>query len=397
MEKINAQDLNKHLEFLVNKIGPRPVGSLNNQRAQAYIADVFRSNKLLVSEPAFDCIDWHGSKVTLTIDSTKINACISPLSVPCDIRTEMILAENISELENKNFENKIVVLSGELSKEALMPKNFVFYNPENHQKIIKFLENKKPSGIVTIAHDDKAVFPIIEDGDFCIPSAYVSKSEGEKIISHINYEAALKIVSERKESQGANVIGLKQGKNKQKIVVCAHFDTKPTTPGAIDNASGTAVLLRIAELMRDKKIDNNLEFVAFNGEDYYSVPGQMQYLNDNVMENIALVINVDGVGIKNRKIGVAYINIEESRREKFLELHHEYKNIRQIEPWVQGDHSMFTMQGIPALAITSEDIFDLLESIIHSPEDTFDKVDHNLIEETARFVIDILLQIEKSL
>jgi aminopeptidase YwaD len=273
----------------------------------------------------------------------------------------------------------------------------VFYNPENHQKIIKLLENKKPSGIVTIAHDDKAVFPIIEDGDFCIPSAYVSKSEGEKIISHINYEAALKIVSERKESQGANVIGLKQGKNKQKIVVCAHFDTKPTTPGAIDNASGTAVLLRIAELMRDKKIDNNLELVAFNGEDYYSVPGQMQYLNDNVMENIALVINVDGVGIKNRKIGVAYINIEESRREKFLELHHEYKNIRQIEPWVQGDHSMFTMQGIPALAITSEDIFDLLESIIHSPEDTFDKVDHNLIEETARFVIDILLQIEKSL
>ena len=395
MKNYSELDENNHLDFLVNKIGPRPVGSLNNQKTQTYLADLFRRYGLIVSEPAFDCIDWRGDEVELTISSKTIKASISPLSMPCEIEAEMVFAENISELENKNVENKILILSGELTKQALMPKNFIFYNPEDHQAIISLLEKKEPAGIVTIANDDEVVYPIFEDGDFFIPSVYISKSEGERIIACNTDKAILKIVSERKKSRGANVIGLKKGKNKHKVVICAHFDTKPTTPGAIDNTSGTVALIRVAELLGDKKFSYNLELVAFNGEDYYSVPGQMQYLQDNKLKNVVLVINVDGVGVRNRKIGVATINIDNKNKEKLLGLYHKYDDIQEIDPWIQGDHSMFTMQGIPAIAITSENIFDLLESTIHTSKDTYDKVDQELIEETARFIIDVLLSMEE--
>ena len=36
-----------------------------------------------------------------------------------------------------------------ISAEQLMPKNFVFYNPEHHQKTIALLESRKPAGIIT--------------------------------------------------------------------------------------------------------------------------------------------------------------------------------------------------------------------------------------------------------
>jgi len=40
--------------------------------------------------------------------------------------------------------SKIAVLYGELGKEPLMPKNFVFWNPDEHKQIVALLEEKKP-------------------------------------------------------------------------------------------------------------------------------------------------------------------------------------------------------------------------------------------------------------
>ncbi|MEW6243932.1 MAG: M28 family peptidase [Bacillota bacterium] len=39
------------------------------------------------------------------------------------------------------------------------------------------------------------------------------------------------------------MIGRKRGARGGKAVICAHYDTKPGTPGALHNASGMAALL----------------------------------------------------------------------------------------------------------------------------------------------------------
>ena len=51
------------------------------------------------------------------------------------------------------------------------------------------------------------------------------------------------------------------------IVVGAHYDTVPNSPGADDNASGVASLLEIAREFRDKKPPVTLRFVAFVNEE----------------------------------------------------------------------------------------------------------------------------------
>ena len=85
-------------------------------------------------------------------------------------------------------------------------------------------------------------------------------------------------VSKRIPAKGYNVTGKKGKNNSQRIVITAHIDAKKGTPGAIDNATGVIVLLLLADLLKDYDGDKLIEIVAFNGEDYYAVPGQMNYI-----------------------------------------------------------------------------------------------------------------------
>jgi aminopeptidase YwaD len=55
-------------------------------------------------------------------------------------------------------------------------------------------------------------------------------------------------------------------------------------------------------------------------------------------------------------------------------------------PWFQGDHAVFAMHGVPALAITSERAGDLMATVIHTPADTIDLVDPSGLVRLARAV-----------
>jgi Zn-dependent M28 family amino/carboxypeptidase len=51
------------------------------------------------------------------------------------------------------------------------------------------------------------------------------------------------------------------------IVIGAHYDTVPSTPGADDNASAVAVLIEAARLLRAKSFQRTVRFVAFACEE----------------------------------------------------------------------------------------------------------------------------------
>jgi aminopeptidase YwaD len=60
--------------------------------------------------------------------------------------------------------------------------------------------------------------------------------------------------------------------------------------------------------------------------------------------------------------------------------------IVQAEPWPQGDHMIFVMQGLPALAFTSEGIHNLIDSVIHTPNDSVEIVSVVTIVEVVQFL-----------
>jgi len=51
------------------------------------------------------------------------------------------------------------------------------------------------------------------------------------------------------------------------VIVGAHYDTVPGSPGANDNASGVAVLLELARLMKSSQPEATLRFIAFANEE----------------------------------------------------------------------------------------------------------------------------------
>jgi aminopeptidase YwaD len=66
-----------------------------------------------------------------------------------------------------------------------------------------------------------------------------------------------------------NVVGVRAGTDPSRpwVVVGAHFDSTPHTPGADDNASGVAALLETARLLRDFTPAATVHFVGFNLEE----------------------------------------------------------------------------------------------------------------------------------
>ncbi len=127
-----TDSIETHLQALCTQIGSRPVGSAKNQKAQLYLARKLSGAGFEVEEQTFDCLDWQPQEICLTLAGQTLAAQINPFSPTCDVTAPYVLAGNLDELAAQDFTGKIVVLQGDLSKEPLMPKNFTFYNPEEH-------------------------------------------------------------------------------------------------------------------------------------------------------------------------------------------------------------------------------------------------------------------------
>lgn len=389
-----------YLQKLCNDISERCVGSEGNIKATNFFNDTLLSMGWITETPKFSAMDWIDGGATLKANHVDFKVLVSPYSIGCSVNAQLASAINISELEKGNFQDKILLLYGDIAKEQLMPKNFVFYNPEEHQKIISLLEKSKMKAIICATGRNVVFaggvypFPLIEDGDFNIPSVYMTEEESKRLLPYIGKELSLQSNSKRIPSTGYNVIGRKNENGLDRIVVTAHIDTKKGTPGATDNATGIAVLLILAELLEDYSGDKQIELVAFNGEDYYAVPGQMNYImaNQDKFDNILLNINIDGVAYKEGKSTFSFFDLPCNIHKKSLEIIREHSEITEGVLWPQGDHSIFIQHGRPAIAISSQWFTENTNSqdVVHTPKDNIDIVDFNKIVDIAEAINDLI-------
>jgi aminopeptidase YwaD len=282
-----------------------------------------------------------------------------------------------------------------------MPKNFPFYNPDSHQRLIRLLERKKPQAIIAATSRDLEMvggmypFPLFEDGDFDIPSVYMTEEEGDRLAEHLGKEVSLVSRARRIPSRGCNVIARTGLDPQRRVVLFAHIDARIGTPGANDNASGVIALLILAELLADYSGHLTIEIVAMNGEDYYSNPGEQQYLalNAGRFEEIILGINLDDVGYHKGNIAYSLYGCPEGIASFIGETFSAYEEFIPGEPWYQGDHGLFLLNQVPALAITSELMGELMAEITHTPRDRPEIVDNGKLAIVALALRDLLLQL----
>ena len=377
-----SRNAENYLRILCEEITNRRVGSRGNREATDFFAQLVSSFGFDTQTPLFECMDWRSGGARLEVGGETFEVFPSPYSLGCQEQAELVSASNVAELETMECEGKLLLLRGEITQEQLMPKNFTFFNPEHHQLIVQLLEKKRPLAILAATGRNPGLaggmypFPLIEDGDFDIPSVYMKDVVGEKLVEHVGGQVSLLSEAERIPGTACNVVA-RRGGSERKLVVCAHIDAKIDTPGAIDNAGGVVTLLLLAELLTDYQGELGVEIVALNGEDYYSAAGQVHYLQSNrdLFERIVLAINIDGAGYTKGNTAYSLYECPQEIAALTHQVFSSYEDILEGEQWYQSDHMIFVQAGRPAMAITSDQFEWLSTHVTHTMKDTPEIVD----------------------
>jgi aminopeptidase YwaD len=183
--------------------------------------------------------------------------------------------------------------------------------------------------------------------------------------------------------QSRNVVSTMPSDSDDIVIMGAHFDTVPRSPGANDNASGVATVLTIAEQIADRNLPFELRVVFFGSEEL-GLFGSQHYLNSLTPDEaarVAFMINLDALGSGQLELfGDAGLVAAAQIIASDLDI-----PVRRgvIPANSSSDHAPFEAAGIPILMLFGSDFTD-----IHSPQDTLDKIQPGILGAATAIVVE---------
>ncbi len=389
------------LAALCSAAPDRRPGSAGNHVATAYTAAALAGAGWEVVTPEFACLDWYTAGGELAVAGRSIELTPSPYGLGVSAAGVLRVLSDPPDLDRSDLTGSIVVLDGVLAAEPLTPKAYPFYGSDEHARIVAALEAASPAAVLAVTGKHPALcgaldpFPLIEDGDFAIPTANMRPGNTGWLAGCDGTAATVEIRSERRPATAHNVIATR-GRRAPRVTVIAHVDTKPGTPGAVDNAAGVIVLLMLAEILspdRHPEIPVGVELLAVNGEDHYAAPGEVDWLaaNEERLVDIALVVNIDGAGYRGGRSAYSTYNLDASLAGHVDAAFALRSSFVRGPEFYQSDHAIFAMRGRPAIAITTDCFDEMLETLFHSAADTPEHVDIGLLLAVADAIAGLIL------
>lgn len=204
--------------------------------------------------------------------------------------------------------------------------------------------------------------------------------------------------------QGRNIIARANQDEDGVIMVGAHYDTRRIadntpggaennlpTPGAVDGASGVAVLLELAGTLEMQKIPHEVWLTFFDLEDNGDggIPGWdwiagSRYMAQNLEITPRAVVVVDMVGDADQQLyyeGYSDPDLQQEVWQVAAELGFAEAFIPKLEHTIIDDHLPFSERGIPTALI-----IDIDYPYWHTVEDTLDKVSSESLFRVGRTV-----------
>ena len=213
-----------------------------------------------------------------------------------------------------------------------------------------------------------------------------------------------KIAMEEKEVY--NVVGIIPGTNRDKaVVLSAHFDHmgqigESIFRGAMDNASGTAALLCIAEKLFQMSEETPFDFdiiIAFSNDEENGLNGSASLapLFKEVYTNL-FNINIDCVGIGGSDTVYVLSYSPYKTLVEDIKLYMDkydilYNNDGSTFTYLPSDGSVFENNRIPSVSFIGAFIGgELLVDYYHTPLDTPDKLDYSQIANLCQMIIEFI-------
>ena len=184
-----------------------------------------------------------------------------------------------------------------------------------------------------------------------------------------------------------NVVASWPGSRRYGFVVGGHMDTVARSPGANDNASGSAVVLELARIFAGKRPSRFVRFVAFGSEEYGSNGvhhvGSQVYVNRLGSDGRSMLAGMTSVDMiadgRPLLVGNSGIASDVVARSLYRRIRDAGIDVRYHVLCDCSDHGPFEHAGIPASFAYSG-----TEPNYHDPSDTVGNMKPNDLLRTGR-------------
>lgn len=382
-EETHPNDLREHVEALVNA-APRLAGTQGESLAAEYVKEEFVSYGIVPEVRDFalkNAYVFRGGRLTI-IDPVRDNVEFVPLIGSPS--TEGAIAGDLVYLEN--FPDSLDPYSDEVI--LTERKNFDRVREISPRAIVLYEENKPAWTDVYSPNSLKSTVITI------------SSSAAQRIVElQRNSEVRIRLDLDVRidDLVANNVVATLPGESDETIIVSAHHDSV-LTPGAIDGASGVAVMLEVAKELSDEKLQRTVKFVSFGAEEY-DYAGSRHFIENVENDDVLGVLDIGPIcsGFQDKlRIGLERNSKEDStpwlgayvrKVADNLRLESSYGISEEIN-YYYSSYLSFVGEGIPATWIywmSEKD--NRLFFPIHTSMDNLRSVDENNLKQTTRLII----------
>lgn len=392
-KEVSADQIYQHIAVLASKDNARITGFEGEHEAANYIAEEFRSYGLKVDRQRFPVLSFLDKGVELSVITPEQktldakNFSFTPPTSKEGITAELVFA-NLG--MDEDFQD--IDVDGKI---ALVQRGGLTF--------FEKAQNAADAGAVgvIIFNNTEGVISGTLGEPSDIPAIAITQQDGEylKALLETGEKVNLKMVvnTEVKNSFSQNIIGTlpaqRRAKKAETIVIGAHYDSVDT-PGANDNASGTATMMEIARVLSKEKLAYNIKFIAFGAEEIGLV-GSYNYvssLEEKELYNIVAMINLDMVGVGDT-IGV--MTARKDAKSFVADLAEDYVKTfghsYERKTSSASDHVPFEEAEIPVVFLNYGP-----DPYYHTKEDSLDKIQKNNLYNMCTLVTTLTYDMAKT-
>ena len=224
---------------------------------------------------------------------------------------------------------------------------------------------------ITVRGNGEAIPQMLFTGRSELPHYIVGEKEKEFVARACETGARVKGFAQAAWKENAECIDVVGtiGQGNGKIILCGHYDTVYSTPGAYDNAAGTAVILELARRLKEKyKSRYTIQFLLTDGEEF-DLQGARARCGSGRDDDTVFFLNIDGVGRdKVLEVWSGPEPMERKIRSILSGSSEQFEALYKCPPPPGSDHAPYFAKGIPVCMLTFND-----QGILHSPKDIYEE------------------------
>jgi|GEM_PF-1097189 len=374
----------EHVEFLTN-IAPRFAGTEAEAIAASYIENEFRSYGLETWVENFTIensyiIEENWLRVTLPerIDLAFVPVVYSPPAE--NVVGKLIHVTELPENLERLRERVVLVSSQRLARELSdLPSLAVIFYREGLPAVSEIWPDPPKAPMVWISGSDaQRLIELLEQGEV---------------------EVELRLRARIERSTSRNVVAKLLGDNEEIIIVGAHHDSV-LTPGAVDDASGVAVVLEMARVLSIENLPRTIIFTTFGSEEL-GLLGSTAFVQEHVDNKIfaAVVFDVIAPGPENGlRVGLRgsweiatteWLDSYAHELAENLDFYAQSEHAQDVGGY--SDYASFTRVGIPGTWVywVNPQHGEILWPT-HTLADNLDFIDQTRLEQVTLFGVELV-------